>query len=369
VRTFGVEEELLLVHEETGLPMAVAGRVLRHHDGPTRDRPDIVQLTAELQQEMLEVVYPPQNGFAGLRDALRQGRLLADAGARAAGARAVALATSPMPASPHVTIQPRYQTMHARYGITAHEQLTCGFHIHVAIDSPEEGVGVIDRIRPWLPVLVALSANSPFRNGVDTGHASYRYSAWGRWASAGPNEVFGSAEQYRRFEEELLGTGVLLDRGMLYFDARLSRNHPTVEVRVADVCLLAEDAAVIATLTRALAETAAREWAAGTPPTAVSATALRLASWQAALQGLSGDLCDPTAAGTMPAATVVECLLAHVRDALEDSGDADAVMCGIRRILSSGTGADWQRAEWRRTGTMAGVVRGAVAATVGSAVA
>jgi carboxylate-amine ligase len=365
---FGVEEEMLLVDEGTGLPVAAAGRVLRHRDGTPRDRSDLVELTVELQQEMLEIVYSPHTEFSELRDELSQGRLLADAEARAVGTRAVALATSPMPVSPHATVKPRYRSIHERYGVTARETMTCGFHVHVSIESPDEGVGVLDRIRPWLPVLLALTANSPFCNGEDTGYASYRYNSWGRWPCAGPNEVFGSAEEYRRFEAELIGTGALLDEGMLYFDARLSRNHPTVEVRVADVCLLAEDAAVLAALTRGLVETAAREWARGVPPIAVSAKALRLTSWQAALCGLSGMLGDPETGGTAPAGVVVGRLLDHVRDALEDAGDADVVACGIRRILASGTGADWQRAEYRRTGRIADVVTGAVALTAATPV-
>lgn len=368
VRTFGVEEELLLVDESTGQPVAAAGLVLRHREEAPRDETELIEFTAELQQEMIEVVYSPHRRFSDLRDQLLRGRLLVDAEARAVGARAVALATSPLPVSPHATVDPRYTFMHERYGVTAREGLTCGFHVHVRIDSPDEGVGIIDRIRSWLPVMIALSANSPFSNGEDTGYASFRSSAWTRWPTAGPTELFGSAEQYRRHAEELLGTGVLLDEGMLYFDARLSRDHPTVEVRVADVCLLAEDAAVLAALIRALVETAAREWAAGVPPVAVSATAVRLASWQAALSGLAQDLPDPIGGGVVPAAARVESLLEHVRDALEEAGDTEVVTCGVRRILASGSGADWQRAEFARTGTLGDVIRGAIAVTAGTPV-
>ena len=368
VRTFGVEEELLLVDETTGLPVAAAGLVLSHRGGSPRDVSDLIEFTSELQQEMLEVVYSPHSRFADLRDELLRGRLLVDAEARAVGARVVALATSPLPVSPHATVEPRYASMHARYGITAREGLTCGFHVHVGIDSPDEGVGIIDRIRSWLPVLIALSANSPFSNGEDTGYASYRSSAWTRWPTAGPTEVFGSAERYRQHADELLGTGVLLDEGMLYFDARLSRDHPTVEIRVSDVCLLAEDAAVLAALIRALVETAARDWSAGVPPLAVSATALRLASWQAALRGLAGELPDPIGGGSVPARDRVQSLLEHVHVALEDAGDFDVVTCGVRRMLDSGTGADWQRAEYARTGSIADVVRSAIAITAGTPV-
>ncbi|RLV51389.1 carboxylate--amine ligase, partial [Aeromicrobium phragmitis] len=101
--------------------------------------------------------------------------------------------------------------------------------------------------------------NSPFWHGTDTGYASYRYQAWSRWPTAGPVDLYGSAEAYERHQAAMLATGVPLDAAMLYYDARLSEHQPTLEVRIADVCLNPADAAVIATLTRALVEMAVRE--------------------------------------------------------------------------------------------------------------
>ena len=75
-----------------------------------------------------------------------------------------------------------------RFGLTASEQLTCGCHVHVAIASADEGVAALDRIRPWLAPLLALSANSPFWDETDSGYASYRSQVWGRWPSTGPTE-------------------------------------------------------------------------------------------------------------------------------------------------------------------------------------
>ncbi|MDQ0868330.1 hypothetical protein QFZ70_000803 [Arthrobacter sp. V1I9] len=85
-------------------------------------------------------------------------------------------------------------------------------------------------------MLLALSANSPFWQGTNSGYASYRYQAWSRWPTAGPTEQFGSLREYRRHVETLLASGVLLDEGMVYFDARLSHIHPTVEVRARRSC-------------------------------------------------------------------------------------------------------------------------------------
>src|SRR3712207_2317082 len=161
------------------------------------------------------------------------------------------------------------------FGLTAREMLTCGCHVHVSVADDEEGVAVLNRIRVWLPVLTALTANSPFWQGEDTGYASYRSQVWLRWPSAGPNEPFTDAAAYHRLVEELLATGTVLDAGMVYFAARLSAKWPTVEVRTADVALRVEDAVTLAGLVRGLVETAAREARDGRPVPAVRTEVLR----------------------------------------------------------------------------------------------
>ena len=112
------------------------------------------------------------------------------------------------------------------FGQVARRGTTCGMHVHVAIDSAEEGVGCLDRIAPWLPVLLAVSTNSPFAEGRDTGYASWRTQLWSTWPSAGPTEPFGSYAGYRRACERMIASGAARDPGMLYFDARLSAGQP-----------------------------------------------------------------------------------------------------------------------------------------------
>jgi len=137
------------------------------------------------------------------------------------------------------------------FGLTAHEQLTCGCHVHVGISDADEGVAVLDRVGPWLATLLALSANSPFWQGRDSEYASFRYQVWGRWPSSGPAGPFGTSRAYRETIEQMVDSGTLIDPGMVYFDARLSERYPTVEIRIADVCLRAEDAVLVAALARA----------------------------------------------------------------------------------------------------------------------
>lgn len=361
MRTFGVEEELLLIDEGSGAPLAASRQLLTLY-GSTRSE-SAPEMTAEMQQEMIEVITRPCGSASELSEAIRAGRAATDEAAQEVGARAVALATSPLAVQPHATPKDRYRTMMERYGVTARSSLACGYHVHVAVESPEEGVAILDRIRTWLPVILALSSNSPFADGGDTGYASYRTAAWRQWPCAGPTDVFGSLEAYRAFEQQLLATGVLLDDGMLYLDARLSRNHPTVEIRVADVCLTQSAAVTIATLCRALAETAAREYATGVPPAALCGSALRLASWQASLCGIRGSLVNPVTGVPEPAHAVIRELLDHVRDALTYAGDLEVARRGVQRIMSEGTGAEWQRSVFADTRRLDDVVIRAVTET------
>ena len=354
MRTFGIEEELLLVDPRNGRPLPLAEELLDLDRSVGLDRG--FTLTAELQCEQIESVTAVYESLADLDKAIRAGRFHADSLARLVGARVVALGTSPMPVAPHTTAKPRYSAIAARFGLTAFEQLTCGCHVHVAVSSDEEAVGVLDRIRVWLPVLLALSANSPYWNGVDTGFASYRRRVWKRMPAVGPTEIFGSADNYWRNIDDLLGTGVLLDAGMIYFDARLSNQHPTVEIRVADVCLDSEVAVLLAALGRALVETAARQWSAGEPPPPVSVTLLQLASWEASKSGVSGELLLPTTSRPSRAAGVVMALFDHVRDALADFGDEQWVALLLDRVLTDGTGSRFQRASFDATGQHSEVV-------------
>jgi carboxylate-amine ligase len=154
----------------------------------------------------------------------------------------------------------------------------------------------------------------------------------------------------------VLATETVLDTGMVYFDARLSANWPTVEVRTADVALRVEDAVTLAGLVRGLVETAARDARAGTPPPDVPAAVLRVAAWRAV---------HPLTGRPAPAADVLGALLEHVRPSLADGGDEQRVTDGLALLLRRGTGADLQRRVHRETGDLSAVVRAAVAVTAG----
>ncbi|NMR28149.1 carboxylate-amine ligase [Crystallibacter degradans] len=375
MRTFGVEEELLLVDDESGhaVPRALALMDCYRQRLPETVRdisadsslPEFngLRLATEFQQEQIEVISRPHSSLAELAADIRAGRAWADECAKEVGARTTALAMAPLPTVPHPAPDERVFIMISRYGLTAREQLTSGCHVHVSVESDEEGVAVLDRLRIWLPVLAALASNSPFSHGIDTGYASFRGQAWSRWPSTGPLDIFGSAAAYYRTIEQMLATGVVLDNAMLYFDARLSSNYPTVEIRVNDVCLATDDAVLIAALTRALVETAARDWRSGKAPEPVPVAILRLAAWQSSRWGIEGDLLHPVTGRPCKALNVLDLLLEHVREALVDNGDEAQVQRLFGQLLGRGTGARQQRDALERTGSLEGVVAGAIRLT------
>jgi carboxylate-amine ligase len=214
VRTVGVEEELLLVDTKTGAPRSVASQVLR----VARERGDADarggSVGPELQQEQIETDTPPEEDLGRLAVDLGEWRDKARAAAAEVGALVLASGTAPLPAHPQAYADPRYAQMTERFGLTASEQLACGCHVHVSVASDDEAVGALDRIRVWLPALLAVSANSPFWQGVSSGYDSYRSQLLTRWPTNGPTEIFGTGQLYRDHLQRLIDTGVLLDEPM-----------------------------------------------------------------------------------------------------------------------------------------------------------
>jgi carboxylate-amine ligase len=357
VRTVGVEEEFVLVDPERHAVRAAASRVLARGDrdgaGPP---PGDGDLDVELTREQVESGSAPHTSLAGLRGSLVELRRAASRAAEAEGVALAATATCPTPTRPTITPRPRYQHIREEFGLTAREQLTCGCHVHVAVHSRQEAVGALDRLRPWLSVLVAMTANSPFWQGADSGYASYRTQVWQRWPTAGATGAFGSPAEYDRVVDLLIRTGAALDDGMIYFDVRLSHHYPTLELRVADVCLSVDDSVLLAALARALVSTAADQWAAGEPAPSVRPELLRAATWRASRHGLSGELVDLERGELVPARTLVDRLVERVGPQLSATGDGDAVAALVDGLFARGTGADRQRAAYARRGRIDDVV-------------
>jgi len=366
VRTIGIEEELLLVDPETGQMSPRARQVIKEfHEHRGRVRPTVAtdELDHELFRHQLEVRTDPTTDLDDAAAQVADARRTAGQAAEATGLAAVACGIVPR-GETAVVVSPndRYRDMVAVFGEVARQGGTCGMHVHVGIESDEEGVGVIDRVAPWLPVVLAISANSPFHDDRDTGYASWRSQVWTRWPSGGSTQRFGSVEAYRALCRFLLDSGAARDRGMFYFDARLSETYPTVEIRVADMCTDPADAVLVAAVTRGLVDTAASEWRAGAEPREWRLEELRACHWRAARYGVTDALVSPRTRELGGAREVLDSLLATIRPALEEAGDLEVVTQGLDRVLSH-SGATAQRAAYERTGDVRGVVDDLIART------
>jgi carboxylate-amine ligase len=341
-RTVGVEEEFLLVQHRSPFLAAEGERVVAEAEATAPQEAE-GNFDQEFMQQQAELGTAPHASIEDLLGDLRARRASLAEAARGRGVRLIPSATSPLDEDVTTTADERYERMTQIFGRVAMAQLACGMHVHVSIDSQEEGVAVLDRIRGWLPLLRALSANSPFLAGQDTEYASYRTVLWGQWPTAGIPDVFGSVEAYEQARAGLVASGAALDEAMICFDARLSARYPTVEIRACDVCADVEDAATIAALVRAMVSTAADEAASGLEAPPIRSELLRAATWRAARYGMEDKLVDPVTGALLPAWDLVDAFVVRLARALKDAGDDILVAEGLARIRARGTGARRQR--------------------------
>ena len=189
--TIGVEEEFLLVDPDTGEPVACNEQVAAHAAEHG------VKLQLELTSCQIETTSEVVGGSAELRDQLTRLRRITAQAAQASGAQLLAVGLPPtVPHEFPITDTPRYREIAEKFGMIAHEQGICGCHVHVAVPSRETAILVSNRLRPWLPLLLALTANSAVYRAADTGHASWRSVLWARWPTAGPPPHFDSVDEY-----------------------------------------------------------------------------------------------------------------------------------------------------------------------------
>ncbi|WP_435205750.1 carboxylate-amine ligase [Micromonospora sp. bgisy143] len=350
--TLGVEEEFLLLDPDSGGNLPVADEVRAALRGPARD-----QSRQEFRHSMVEMVTPVCADIGELRTQLAALRRSAVAAAAAAGARLVAVGATPL-AEPHRTVpdEPRYHAMSRRYGPVAHDPAVCGCHVHVGLPDRELAVQVCNHLRVWLPVVQALTTNSPLHDGYDTGHASWRSMQLERWPSIGPTPYFDSVADYDRTVDELIAAGIMLDAAMVYWYARPSSAYPTVEVRVGDVCPTVDDTVLVAALVRSLVATLADDVRAGVPAPGVRDCLVAAAHWRAAHDGLDGELIDLRAGGARPAWELVDDLMATIAPALLRHGDLGYVLAQLARLRRDGTGATRQRRVLDDTGDLRAVI-------------
>ncbi|WP_040838234.1 glutamate--cysteine ligase 2 [Nocardia brevicatena] len=349
--TVGVEEEFLLVDPVTGVPVA------KNVDVAHTAEQAGVDLQLELSGCQVETSTGIHTESATLLEEVYRLRRTAACCAAKNDARLLAVAIPPtVPTRLPITESPRYRRIADNFGILAQEPGLCGCHVHVGVPDRETAVQVGNYLRPWLPLLLALTANSSIYRGAETGYASWRSILWRRWPSAGPPPYFACVADYDAMVEMMLSSGSILDRAMVYWDVRPSASFPTVEVRVSDVPATVTETALLATMVRAIVMTARHSLERGDTAPELSAEILRAAYWRAARSGLDGDGLDPLSGRVAPMRALVSRLMDHIIPALEELGGKVFVTDGLAHLLAEGNGAHRQAAALRRRGRLGDVI-------------
>jgi glutamate---cysteine ligase / carboxylate-amine ligase len=350
---FGVEEEFLVVDPLTRNVVPQAETVLKRAKPVLGDR-----VSGEITKLQLETRTQPCRSVAELLGQLTEAREMLSSAAEAEGLRIVATGTPVLGqvVPPPMTEGPRQDRGNATFRGLHDELAVCAVHVHVEVPDRERAVLISNHLRPHLPTIIALTANSPYWAERDTGYASWRTITWGRWPVAGPPPYFSSAAHYDELVGVLQESGGLVDEGTIFWDIRPSARYPTLEIRAADVPMTAEESALLAALVRALVATATAAVDRGDPGPVIPGELLRLAYWRAARDGLDGEGIDVHTGRPVPAAELADGLLQAVRQALEEHGDLDLVTAWLRKLIENGAGAARQRRAATRQGGLTDVV-------------
>lgn len=359
--TMGVEEEFVLVDRASRAPVDRAPTVIASAARTLGD-----QVQHEFFNAQVETISRPTASCRDLRDELV--RLRAAIGDAAGAERCLPVATGTPVVPPEqpmtITDTERYRRMAFRFAsrFSTVDGLLCGCHVHVGTLDRERALALSRRMAPWLPVLQAVTANSPFVRRCDTGFDSWRSVEYAKWPTVGPAPDLDEA-RYLAHVAELVRTGALLDRRMIYWHARPSEHVPTLEIRVADANADVDTVVMLAALVRGLATTLLDDVCGNRPGRCVPLRRLLLAHELAARQGLSGYGIDPFTARERPAVELVDRLVERARPGLDLAGDTGQVLRQWRRIRAQGAGATRQRAAYRRHGRCTEVVDSLAALT------
>lgn len=338
--TIGIEEELMLL-DPVSLDLTpgierILGTLPPEYEG---------QVKPELFQSVLEIATRPCGDLPEAIAELAELRRLVAGLAAEGGMLLGAAGTHPFARCDEQLIvqRDRYLELHQELGFIAERELIFGTHVHVGIDEPDKAIYVADGIRRYLPLMLAISANSPYWEGADTGMQSARTPVFRAFPRVGVPPHYGTWEIFSARVEQMMRSGAIEDYTYLWWDVRPHPKLGTVETRIFDQANLLEDTAAFAALTQSLAHRLAQTYANGEPLFEVPGELVDDNKVRAALHGMHGDLLDLGEGTHVPAVELAGRVLEEVEPSAAALGCSQE-LGRINEIIRQGTGATRQAA-------------------------
>jgi carboxylate-amine ligase len=357
--TVGVEEELMMIDAD-GLDLAhgieaMLADVPDEHGGHVKP---------ELMQSVLEIATGVCPDLACATKELTWLRRMVAEIAENHGMLIGAAGTHPFARweEQRIVERPRYEELAADLGWIARQEVIFGMHVHVGIRGPDRAIYVADGIRRYLPLLLALSTNSPFWRGERTGMMSSRTPVFRAFPRVGIPPHYGTWEIYSHRVETMVRSGAIEDYTFMWWDVRPHPNLGTVETRIFDQPTRLEHTISLAALVMALAHRLTSLYDAGEPLVEQPTELIDDNKVRAALRGMEGNLIDFRAGRHVPAPEMAERVLDELGEHAEELGCRDELM-GLRDLLDHGTGARRQLHAWKGGGDLTGIVREIIEST------
>lgn len=354
--TLGIEEELMILDADT-LDLSNSIEAMLEDAPPERVKP-------ELMESVLEIATSPQPDIAAAGRELRELRRLVSDTAAARGLAIGSAGTHPfaMWEQQRIVGRDRYRDLVSDLKFVARQEIIFGQHVHVGLDDADKAIHVANGMRIHLPVLLALSANSPFWRADATGLASTRTPIFRAFPRVGIPPTYDDWEDYAARIGFMVRSRVIEDYTYLWYDVRPHPALGTVEVRVMDSQTRIEHALALTALIQAMVKELAEHFEAGRKLSKYPHQMIDENKWLAARHGLSGDLVDLPGTDRVRTLDLARRLLDRLREHAQDLGST-AELEGIEDLLERGNGAARQRVVYEANHDLREVVAEIVVAT------
>ena len=338
--TIGIEEEFQLCDLESGdlVPkadeiMALAGPELRNHLSY-----DLLLTLIEANTKISESV---EEGIEDLVDKRRQVQALAELSACTLGMTGTHPYADPL--QQRFVSTPDYKWVREQLGYVAQRNITFGLHVHIGVDDAERAVYVANRMRLWIGPLIALAANSPYLDGVDTGWDAARVYAFGAFPRAGIPPKLRSYDEFAAQMDALIAASAITKPRQIWWNVRVHPEYGTVEFRACDVQISVPRTAAIVALVQALVVAYGDAHRAGKPEPYLPGAYLEDLRWKGMRFGLSADVIDAETSEVVSMPALVERMVEVAWPAAARLGTTGYLDI-VSEILQLGNGAAAQRA-------------------------